>query len=137
VITIESLDTRRPGALTVLAAARPVSRPVGSSLVRAVLIVNPNATSTTAAGRDLLAHALESRVELTVAHTDHRGHAIEIAEAARRDGVGLIIVHGGDGTVNEVVNGLLGKPGADRPPADSLPAVAVVPGGSANVFVSA
>ena len=35
-------------------------------LVRAVLIVNPNATSTTPAGRDLLAHALESRVKLTV-----------------------------------------------------------------------
>ena len=47
--------------------------------MRAVLIVNPNATSTTAAGRDLLAHALESRVKLTVTHTDHRGHAIEIA----------------------------------------------------------
>ena len=43
--------------------------------MRAVLIVNPNATSTTPAGRDLLAHALESRVKLTVAHTDHRGHA--------------------------------------------------------------
>ena len=35
--------------------------------MRAVLIVNPNATSTTPAGRDLLAHALESRVKLTLA----------------------------------------------------------------------
>ena len=105
--------------------------------MRAVLIVNPNATSTTAAGRDLLAHALESRVRLTVTHTDHRGHAVEIAEAARRDGVDVIIVHGGDGTVNEVVNGLLGAPGAERPPAGALPAVAVVPGGSANVFARA
>ncbi|WP_328352600.1 diacylglycerol kinase family lipid kinase [Mycobacterium sp. NBC_00419] len=102
--------------------------------MRAVLIVNPNATSTTAAGRDLLAHALESRVDLSVVHTDHRGHAIEIAEAARRDGIDLIIVHGGDGTVNEVVNGLLGKPPAV---VHSLPAVAVVPGGSANVFARA
>lgn len=105
--------------------------------MRAVLIVNPNATSTTPAGRDLLAHALESRVELTVTHTDHRGHAIEIARAARRDGVDVIIVHGGDGTVNEVVNGLLGAPGSPRPPAGELPAVAVVPGGSANVFARA
>ena len=105
--------------------------------MRAVLIVNPNATSTTPAGRDLLAHALESRVSLTVTHTDHRGHAVEIAEAAKRDGVDVIIVHGGDGTVNEVVNGLLGAPGPGRPPADTLPAVAVVPGGSANVFARA
>jgi diacylglycerol kinase family enzyme len=105
--------------------------------VRAVLIVNPNATSTTPAGRDLLAHALESRTELVVTHTDHRGHAIEIAEAAKRDGTDVIIVHGGDGTVNEVVNGLLGKPGPDRPAPETLPAVAVVPGGSANVFARA
>ena len=61
-----------------LTAIEPIRR-IGSTLVRAVLIVNPNATSTTAAGRDLLAHALESRAKLTVAHTDHRGHAIEIA----------------------------------------------------------
>ncbi|MFV9633974.1 diacylglycerol/lipid kinase family protein [Mycobacterium neumannii] len=101
--------------------------------MRAVLIVNPNATSTTPAGRDLLAHALESRVKLTVAHTDHRGHAIEIARDAARDGVDVLIVHGGDGTVNEVVNGILevGGPGA------AAPAVGVVPGGSANVFARA
>lgn len=105
--------------------------------MRAVLIVNPNATSTTAAGRDLLAHALESRVALTVTHTDHRGHAIEIAERARTDRVDVIIVHGGDGTVNEVVNGLLGQPGNRRPDPAGLPAVAVVPGGSANVFARA
>lgn len=100
--------------------------------MRAVLIVNPNATSTTAAGRDLLAHALESRTRLTVEHTNHRGHATEIAQQAMRDGVDLVIVHGGDGTVNEVVNGLLGRPGPL--PLGHVPAVGVVPGGSANVF---
>lgn len=100
--------------------------------MRAVLIVNPNATSTTPAGRDLLAHALESRAQLTVVHTDHRGHAIEIARDATAAHVDVIIVHGGDGTVNEVVNGVLGPPGS--PPPASAPAVGVVPGGSANVF---
>ncbi len=104
--------------------------------MRAVLIVNPNATSTTPAGRDLLAHALESRVHLTVEHTDHRGHAIEIARDATRDGIDVVIVHGGDGTVNEVVNGILGDCGRGRPAQDG-PAVAVVPGGSANVFARA
>ena len=102
--------------------------------MRAVLIVNPNATSTTPAGRDLLAHALESRVKLTVVHTDHRGHAIEIARDAARDGVDVLIVHGGDGTVNEVVNGILGEA---RCRAGRAPAVGVVPGGSANVFARA
>jgi diacylglycerol kinase family enzyme len=101
--------------------------------VRAVLIVNPNATSTTPAGRDLLAHALESQVKLTVAHTDHRGHAIEIARDAAREGFDVLIVHGGDGTVNEVVNGILGEVGVNGP----APAVGVVPGGSANVFARA
>ncbi len=101
--------------------------------MRAVLIVNPNATSTTPAGRDLLAHALESRVELTVEHTDHRGHAVDISARVARQGVDLVIAHGGDGTVNEVVNGLLGPPGGPLP-TGHVPAVAVVPGGSANVF---
>jgi diacylglycerol kinase family enzyme len=101
--------------------------------VRAVLIVNPNATSTTAAGRDLLAHALESRVDLTVIHTDHRGHAVEIGRDSAADGVDVLIVHGGDGTVNEVVNGILSHAG----PGGAAPAVGVVPGGSANVFARA
>jgi diacylglycerol kinase family enzyme len=118
--------------------------------VRAVLIVNPNATSTTPAGRDLLAHALESRVKLTVVHTDHRGHAVEIGRDAARDGVDVLIVHGGDGTVNEVVNGILevGGPGVaggtplasggpTHPEGRGTPAVGVVPGGSANVFARA
>ena len=48
--------------------------------MRAVLIVNPTATSTTTAGRDLLAHALKSRLELTVEHTRHRGHGGEIGQ---------------------------------------------------------
>lgn len=104
--------------------------------MRAVLIVNPNATSTTPAGRDLLAHALESRVELSVVHTDHRGHAIEIGRDAKRDGIDVVIVHGGDGTVNEVVNGILGDCGAGVPEGPA-PAVGIVPGGSANVFARA
>ncbi|MDG3008768.1 diacylglycerol kinase family lipid kinase [Rhodococcus sp. D2-41] len=105
--------------------------------MRALLIVNPNATSTTPAGRDLLAHALASRLRLKVVHTTHRGHAGELARQAATDGASLIVVHGGDGTVNEVVNGLLGPPkpaSMQSVPIGPIPAIAVVPGGSANVF---
>ncbi|MCV7379138.1 diacylglycerol kinase [Mycobacterium alsense] len=103
--------------------------------MRAVLIVNPTATSTTAAARDLLAHALKSRLQLTVEHTTHRGHGAELAQKAVEDGTDVVVVHGGDGTVSGVVNGLLGRP--DSPtaaPGAPLPALAVVPGGSANVL---
>jgi diacylglycerol kinase family enzyme len=100
--------------------------------MRAVLIVNPAATSTTPAARDLLANALKSRLDLTVEHTNHSGHGTELAQKAVEDGVDLVVVHGGDGTVSGVVNGLLGHPGSK--PAGPVPAVAVVPGGSANVL---
>jgi diacylglycerol kinase family enzyme len=100
--------------------------------MRALLVVNPRATATTAGGRDVLAHALASATKLDVIETDHRGHAAEAAAYAHSDGMGLVVVHGGDGTVNEVVNGLLATGiGPD------VPALGVVPGGSANVFARA
>ncbi|WP_369023952.1 diacylglycerol/lipid kinase family protein [Nocardia cyriacigeorgica] len=104
--------------------------------MRTLLIVNPNATSTTAATRDLLAHALESRTQLTVAHTQHRGHAAELAQWAATNEMDLIVVHGGDGTVNETINGFLPLPQVDDGQA-WRPRLGVIPGGSANVFARA
>ncbi|WP_067534922.1 diacylglycerol/lipid kinase family protein [Nocardia crassostreae] len=100
--------------------------------MRTLLIVNPNATSTTPETRDLLAHALESRTQLTVAHTEHRGHAAELGKWAADTRMDLIVVHGGDGTVNETINGFLPLPG--QPEREWLPRLGVIPGGSANVF---
>ena len=80
--------------------------------MRAVLVVNPKATATTAAGRDVLAHALASEVKLDVVETDYRGHAMAAAAQAAVDGADLVVAHGGDGTVNEVVNGLLRRASA-------------------------
>lgn len=105
--------------------------------MRALLIVNPNATATTPAGRDLLAHALASRLKLEVAHTTHRGHAAELAHRAALEGMSHVVIHGGDGTVNEAINGLLGAPAPgsmQQLPLGRTPTVCVVPGGSANVF---
>jgi diacylglycerol kinase family enzyme len=115
--------------------------------VRALLIVNPHATSTTRLRRDVIVRALSSAVELEVAQTRYRGHATSLAAAARSDGFGLVLTLGGDGTVNEAVNGILGPAIADDgaraghhaaggPSADaaSLPALAALPAGNANVF---
>ncbi len=100
--------------------------------MRAVLVVNPQATATTPAGRDVLAHALASQVKLEIVETDYRGHALAAAAQAAADGVDLVVAHGGDGTVNEVLNGLLATG-----PRSSTPMLGVVPGGSANVFARA
>lgn len=100
--------------------------------MRALLVVNPNATTTNARSRDVLARALRSEVDLEVVHTRRRGHAADLARKAAADGVGAVVALGGDGTVNEVVNGLL----ADGP-GEHVPALAVVPGGSTNVFARA
>lgn len=99
--------------------------------MRALLVVNPKATTTSRRSRDLLARALRSEVALEVAYTSRRGHAAALARGAGADGHGLVVAHGGDGTVNEVVNGLMAAPAAARP------ALAVVPGGSTNVFARA
>ncbi|MCO8307212.1 diacylglycerol kinase family protein, partial [Streptomyces sp. RKCA744] len=76
--------------------------------MRALLVVNPAATTTSARTRDVLFHALASDLKLDVATTEYRGHARDLARRAVDGGTHeLVVALGGDGTVNEVVNGLL------------------------------
>jgi diacylglycerol kinase family enzyme len=128
------------------------------------LIVNPHATSTTRGRRDVIVRALASAVDLEVVQTRYRGDATRLAATAASDKFGLVMTLGGDGTVNEAVNGLLGgttwahaprsvsparvtdlgstrtsgdgdDAGFTEPPdAADLPALAALPGGNANVF---
>ncbi len=100
--------------------------------MRALLVVNPKATTTTERTRDVLVHALSSDLKLDLVATQHRGHALELARQARRDRLDVVVTLGGDGTVNEVVNGLL-----EDGPGPDVPALALVPGGSANVLARA
>jgi len=100
--------------------------------MRALLVVNPKATTTSERGRDVLVRALRSAVDLTVEYTRRRGHAADLARRAVEELVDVVVTLGGDGTVNEVVNGLL-----HDGPGEKVPALAVVPGGSTNVFARA
>jgi diacylglycerol kinase family enzyme len=97
--------------------------------MRALVVVNPAATSTTAKMRNVLVGALASELKVDVVETTHRGHGRELGARAAAEGIDLVVSVGGDGTVNEVVNGLL-----ENGPAPHLPMLAVVPGGSTNVF---
>lgn len=97
--------------------------------MRALLVVNPTATTTTPRTQDVLVSALASDLKLETAHTSGRGAGIALGARAREQGVDLVVVLGGDGTVNEVVNGLLAEG-----PSPHAPALALVPGGSTNVL---
>jgi diacylglycerol kinase family enzyme len=97
--------------------------------MRALVVVNPVATSTTAKMRDVIVGALGSQLKVDLVETGHRGHARELGVQAAAEGIDLVVAVGGDGTVNEVVNGILER-GTDP----ELPMLAVVPAGSTNVF---
>jgi diacylglycerol kinase family enzyme len=99
------------------------------TVMRTLVVVNPTATSTTASMRNGLVSTLAGDLKVDVVETGHRGHARDLGAQAVADGVDLVVAVGGDGTVNEVVNGLL-----EQGPAPHLPMLAVVPGGSTNVF---
>ncbi|GAA2243964.1 diacylglycerol kinase [Streptomyces ruber] len=102
--------------------------------MRALLVVNPAATTTSARTRDVLIHALASEMKLEAVTTEYRGHARDLGrQAAESKDIELVVALGGDGTVNEVVNGLLHH----GPDPAGLPGLAVVPGGSTNVFARA
>ena len=119
--------------------------------MRGLLIVNPNATSMTGTVIDLAVRSLAGLVDLDVERTKYRGHARELAAAARGE---LVIVLGGDGSINEVVNGIMGQnggpgggepdggpggggPGGGGPGGGGKPLIAVIPGGGANVLARA
>ena len=95
-----------------------------TSLKKALLIVNPSASGVTARNRVVIQNALGAAFDLSVAETNRRGHATRLAQGAPAAGLDLVIGLGGDGTVNEIANGLARGPVA----------MGVLPGGSTNVF---
>jgi YegS/Rv2252/BmrU family lipid kinase len=67
-------------------------------------------------------------IEADLAETRGPGDATEIANRASQEGRQLVIACGGDGTLNEVVNGLAGRQNGHRVP------LALLPGGTANIL---
>ncbi|MGC8626202.1 MAG: diacylglycerol/lipid kinase family protein [Acidimicrobiales bacterium] len=92
--------------------------------MRLMLIVNTSASSVTARARVVIQKALSGAHDVTLRETNRRGHAARLAQGAAADGYDVVAVLAGDGTLNEAANGL----------AHSGTALAVLPGGSTNVF---
>lgn len=97
-------------------------------MMRGLLVMNPKATTTSRRVRDVLVRALGSQVKVDVAETERPGHGRELAVLAGTESYDVLLALGGDGTLNEIVNGMMTVERSARP------ALAVVPGGNANVF---
>lgn len=103
------------------------------------MISNPNSTSQNDRDTRRIVALLRQVEELRLVSrfTHHPGHAEQMCRGLTRGDVDLVLAVGGDGTVNEVVNGLLGSAEGHTPDPHRLPMLAVIPTGSANVFVRA
>src|SRR5918992_4724030 len=88
-----------------------------------LIIVTPYATTVSDRLKNLVVYALQGRYEVEAITTEAKDHATEIGREAREGGYDVVVPFGGDGTLNEVVNGLAGT---------NVP-VSVLPGGCTNV----
>ncbi len=91
---------------------------------RMLVIVNPYATTVSDRLKNLVLYALRGRYQVDAVDTEARDHATELCRDAARDGYDVVVAFGGDGTVNEAANGLVGS---------STP-LCCLPGGRANVY---
>ncbi|WP_169738392.1 diacylglycerol/lipid kinase family protein [Patulibacter minatonensis] len=110
--------------VNVSAPAPDASALTSSRRRRLAVIVNPNATTTSPRLRSLVVHALSHRFDVEPVDTEGPRHATELARIAAENGADAVVTLGGDGTVNEAANGLVGT---------GVPLVPL-PGGATNVF---
>lgn len=92
--------------------------------MKVLLIVNASASSVTPRRQVAVHRLLSAAHDVRMVETRHRGHATEFAAEAAAQGTEVVMVLGGDGTLNEAANGLVG----------TTCAIAPLPGGSTNVF---
>ena len=91
---------------------------------RMLVIVNPYATTVSDRLKNLVVYALEGRYSVEAIDTEARNHATELCREAADEGYDVVVAFGGDGTVNEAANGLVGT---DTP-------LTCLPGGATNVY---
>ncbi len=105
-----------------LAEAATLSAPTQRK--RMLVVVNPYATTMSARLRNLVVAALHGRYEVEAIDTQARGHATALCREAAREGYDVVVSFGGDGTANEVANGLAG----------CATPLTCLPGGATNVL---
>ena len=93
----------------------------------ASVVINPRTGQNIAKITDVLAVLSAAGWKTNIAIKEYGGHTMELANEAANDGRNLVIAYGGDGTLNQVVNGVLNSKSPHS-------IVGVIPGGTANVW---
>lgn len=96
---------------------------------QAALVINPRAGQNLAKMSEILAILAAAGWKTEIAIKEYGGHAMTLARKAAEQGTDLVIAYGGDGTVNQVINGVLSAQNQHC-------AVGLIPGGTANVWAA-
>jgi len=80
---------------------------------------------------EIKTHLDRRGLDYSILHTDAPGHAIELARRALKDGSRFLVAVGGDGTIHEVVNGMIEDDRAVNPDA----VLGVIAGGTGSDFI--
>jgi diacylglycerol kinase family enzyme len=91
---------------------------------RLLMIVNPYASTVSDRLRNLVVSALRGVYVVDAVDTERRDHATELCREAAQEGYDAVVAFGGDGTVSEAANGLVG----------TATPLTCLPGGRANVY---
>jgi diacylglycerol kinase family enzyme len=115
-----------PGSTATLESPRAAAREeraAAGKKARMLLIVNPKATTVSSRLKKLIVYALGARYDVEALETEAQNHATELTREATSGTYDLVVAFGGDGTVNEAANGLVGTDVA----------LSILPGGCTNV----
>jgi diacylglycerol kinase family enzyme len=96
-------------------------------VARVLVISNAFAGSASPRTQEVIVKALAADFDLDAVETSSRDHASELAKQAVGDGFDAVLAFGGDGTINEVAQGLV----------NTDVALGILPGGSTNVMARA
>ena len=96
---------------------------------KGTLVINPRSGKNIAQLPDVLTVLAAAGWKTELALKEYGGQTIELATTAAEDGSDLVIAYGGDGTLNQVVNGVMRAQGQRS-------IVGVIPGGTANQWAA-
>jgi YegS/Rv2252/BmrU family lipid kinase len=122
----ERHNFRMPGNVYERGAMREKGRDTDMHCKKAALVINPRTGQNLAKITDVLAVLAAAGWKTELGIKEYGGHSMLLANEAAEGNSDLVIAYGGDGTVNQIVNGVVNS--------KRHSVVGVIPGGTANLW---